>query len=344
MRCRKKYHIVCVESVKCLAAILMFGVLCFPAEAKTKYTYDKLNRIQTVTYDDGTQISYSYDANGNIKKILTEKISNEKKEQEQDPDGDIDKESEKEEDKDKETEKDMDKESEKDKDKETENEDEKDKGTGKDKEKEVEKDKETEKEKELEKENDKETEKKDDEKSGQKQHSGQEINQEQGRTNGEKETTAPTKSQIKKKENRAGTKIKWKGGIYVIQKTGKNRCVRFLKLKNKKASSFSMPNAVISGGYTYPVREISDKAFQMNKKLKKITIGKYVERIGSSAFLGDKNLRKIVIKSKKLRAVGKKAWKGIYKKAVIKVPKSRMKKYRKIFKNKGQGRYVKITK
>ena len=70
MRCRKKYHIVCVESVKCLAAILMFGVLCFPAEAKTKYTYDKLNRIQTVTYDDGTEIKVGDTLNKNNKKQL----------------------------------------------------------------------------------------------------------------------------------------------------------------------------------------------------------------------------------------------------------------------------------
>ena len=68
------------------------------------------------------------------------------------------------------------------------------------------------------------------------------------------------------------------------------------------------------------------------KKLKKVTIGKYVTTIGKNAFYGDKKLKKIVIKTKKLKKVGKNALKGISKTAQIQVPKSKRSKYKKLFK------------
>ena len=48
-----------------------------------------------------------------------------------------------------------------------------------------------------------------------------------------------------------------------------------------------------------------------------------VTKIGKKAFYGCKKLKTITIKSKKLnsKSVGAQAFKGLYKKAVIKVPK-----------------------
>ena len=43
-----------------------------------------------------------------------------------------------------------------------------------------------------------------------------------------------------------------------------------------------------------------------------------------------------------LKKVGAKAFKGIYKKAVIKVPKAQKKKYKKLLAKKGQAKTVKI--
>ena len=80
------------------------------------------------------------------------------------------------------------------------------------------------------------------------------------------------------------------------------------------------------------------------KKMKKITINGSVEKIGSQAFYGCKNLKQIVIKSSFIKSVGKDALKGINKKAVIKVPKSKLKSYQKKFKKKGQKSSVKIKK
>ena len=57
-----------------------------------------------------------------------------------------------------------------------------------------------------------------------------------------------------------------------------------------------------------------------------------------------KKLKKITVKGTKLKSVGAKAFKGIHKKATIKVPKSKLKAYKKLMKQKGQASSVKIKK
>lgn len=107
----------------------------------------------------------------------------------------------------------------------------------------------------------------------------------------------------------------------------------------KSKASISVPGSVKIGGYSYKVKSVAANAFKNKKAIKQITIGKNVVSIGKKAFMGDKKLTKIIVKSKVLKSVGKKALKGINKKAVIKVPKSKYKKYKKLF-----GKKVKIRK
>ena len=71
------------------------------------------------------------------------------------------------------------------------------------------------------------------------------------------------------------------------------------------------------------------------KKLKKVTIGANVTKIGKNAFKGDKKLKTIKVKSKKIKKVGKAAFKGIAKKAKFSVPKAKKAKYKKLFKKGG---------
>ena len=78
--------------------------------------------------------------------------------------------------------------------------------------------------------------------------------------------------------------------------------------------------------------------------MQKVTIGENVTKIGKKAFYKCSKLKTITIKSKKLKSAGKNAFKGIYKKAVIKVPKSKLKNYKKLLKKKGQSSKVKIKK
>lgn len=88
------------------------------------------------------------------------------------------------------------------------------------------------------------------------------------------------------------------------------------------------------------VTEIGDGAFANCKALKKITIPAAVTKIGKKAFNKCKKLKTVTIKTKKLKTVGSSAFKGIAKKAVIKLPKAKKAAYKKLLKKK----YDKTTK
>lgn len=93
------------------------------------------------------------------------------------------------------------------------------------------------------------------------------------------------------------------------------------------------------------VTTIGSSSFRGCTSLTKITIPSKVTKINSYAFYGDKKLKTVTVKTKNLKTVGKSAVKGIYKKAVVKVPKSRYSKYKKLFsKNTGFTKNMKIRK
>lgn len=91
---------------------------------------------------------------------------------------------------------------------------------------------------------------------------------------------------------------------------------------------------------------IGDKAFYKCISLTKITIPNKVTKIGKQAFSGCKKLKIITIKTKRLtsKKVGNNAFKGIYGKATIKVPKEKLKTYKKLLKAKGVSSKAKIKK
>ncbi len=123
----------------------------------------------------------------------------------------------------------------------------------------------------------------------------------------------------------------------------RNSTVEYLESQKSKVE-ITIPDTVTIDGITYKVTAISKNAFKNNKKLKKVTIGKNVTQIEANAFNGCKNLKTITIKSKNIKSIGKNAFKGINTKAKIKVPSSKLTKYKKLFKGKGQKSTVKITK
>jgi YD repeat-containing protein len=54
--------------LRILSAILLSGMLLFPFHgygSTISYQYDRLNRLTSVTYGDGTRIAYLYDPAGN---------------------------------------------------------------------------------------------------------------------------------------------------------------------------------------------------------------------------------------------------------------------------------------
>ncbi len=130
----------------------------------------------------------------------------------------------------------------------------------------------------------------------------------------------------------------------VLNASTKSGTVSLIKPVKKTLKTARVPGSVKIGNYRYKVTEIARNAFRNNKRLTTVTIEKYVTRIHPYAFYGDKKLKKITVKSKSLKLVGKNAFRGIYKKAVIKVPSSRQKKYRKLMRGKGQSSSVIIKK
>lgn len=87
---------------------------------------------------------------------------------------------------------------------------------------------------------------------------------------------------------------------------------------------------------------IGDKAFYKCKKLNKIVIPAKVKKIEKEVFSGCSKLKSITIKTSKLttKSVGAKAFKGIYAKAVIKVPKKKKAAYIRMLRTKGIGKKV----
>lgn len=144
---------------------------------------------------------------------------------------------------------------------------------------------------------------------------------------------------------KVGKKATVSGSKYKVTAVKGTRTVQFTKGK-KNAKSIVVPSTVKISGKNYKVTTIAKNAFKGNKKLAKVTIGKNVNKIGVSAFQNCSKLKSIVIKSTKLTAkkVGKNAFKGINKKATFKVPKSKVKAYKKIVKAKGAGKNVKVKK
>lgn len=143
--------------------------------------------------------------------------------------------------------------------------------------------------------------------------------------------------------------------------------VQVTGLKNKGIKKITVYNTVTLGGKKYKIISVAPSAFRNNKKITSVTIQGNVEVIGKSAFAGCtklkkvtvksgkmknigsrafyncKKLTKLTIKSKRLKKAGKNVFKGISKKAVIKVPASRLNTYRKLLK-KGQSSSVRIKK
>ena len=157
--------------------------------------------------------------------------------------------------------------------------------------------------------------------------------------------TKPTNN--KKKPAAKGTTLKdSKGATYkVTDAKVKNPTVTYVKPK-KNVKKVSIPATITVKGIKYQVTAVSKDAFKNNKKVTQVTIDKNVNNIGKNAFYGCKNLKKITIKTTKLtkKTVGKNAFKGIHKKATIKVPKKKLDAYKKLLKNAGISKSVKVVK
>ena len=157
--------------------------------------------------------------------------------------------------------------------------------------------------------------------------------------------TKPTNT-TKKPAAKGKTLKDSKGATYKVTSAKvKNPTVTYVKPK-KNVKKVSIPATITVKGVKYKVTAVSKDAFKNNKKVTQVTIDKNVKNIGKNAFYGCKNLKKVTIKTTKLtkKTVGKNAFKGIHKKATIKVPKKKLNAYKKLLKNAGMNKSVKVVK
>ena len=104
----------------------------------------------------------------------------------------------------------------------------------------------------------------------------------------------------------------------------------------------TIPATIKVKGKKVSVIGIGDCALYGLKKLKTVEIGSKVSSIGKQALYNCKKVTSIVIKTKKLKTVGAKAFTGINKKAVVKLPKTKKKAYKKLLLKNGMKKSVKF--
>ena len=160
---------------------------------------------------------------------------------------------------------------------------------------------------------------------------------------------------------KAGAEITVENYRYRITKNSlTDGTVEFAGASKRTEKSIKVPAEITIYGVTYKVTSIGKNAFKNNKKLTSVVIGKHVISIGSNAFNNCKKLKKLTlpvnvtkigayafknctklktltIKSKKITAktLHKKAFSGLEKTTKIKVPKTKKKTYKKLFKKCG---------
>lgn len=110
--------------------------------------------------------------------------------------------------------------------------------------------------------------------------------------------------------------------------------------KKSKKKSIVIPKSVTIAGVKYQVTSIDDNAFKDNTTINEITIGKQIKSIGKNAFDGCENLKKIIIKSEKLKAgnVGKNAFANGSDEVIVKTSKKKMEACKKLLKKRGISR------
>lgn len=135
----------------------------------------------------------------------------------------------------------------------------------------------------------------------------------------------PVKPPVKDEEKKvpaAGTTFDVKGIRYKVTRSdAKNGTVEVVKLAVKKKAALTIPATVEKDGYLFKVTSIGKNAFQKDTKLKSLVIGANVTKIGQSAFYKCSKLKKITFNGKKAPKIGKKAFKGVYAKSRVQVPK-----------------------
>lgn len=181
-------------------------------------------------------------------------------------------------------------------------------------------------------------------------------NQANGGTNGSSSgNTAGGSSQTSDGKHQASSGAAPAGAVIQNPSTGdtykvisQGRTVEYRRSANQNKKTVNVPDTVVVDGIRYQVTSIANNAFKNNKKLTSVVIGRNVTKIGKKAFFGCQKLKKVTIKTTKLKTktVGAKAFTKAgsknYSKLTVKVPKKCKKTYPKILKKRGLSGKAKI--
>ncbi|MCR4605498.1 MAG: leucine-rich repeat protein [Eubacterium sp.] len=104
-----------------------------------------------------------------------------------------------------------------------------------------------------------------------------------------------------------------------------------------KAGSVSIPSVITSDGTKCKVTAVDSEAFRKIKKMKNTTLGKNLSSLGTNSFRDCKALKTVKILAKKLKKVGKNAFKNTAKGIIFKIKagKTDYKRICKLIKNSG---------
>ncbi len=162
------------------------------------------------------------------------------------------------------------------------------------------------------------------------------------------------------KKIKKGTVVTVGSAKYIVTKaSGSKRTVAFYHLKNKNAKKLTIPKQIKIRRKLYKVTaiernacknakklkevviganitDIKDSAFRNCSKLEFLSLGKNVKKLGKEAFAGCKNLTAVLVKSDKIVAVGKNAFKGVTSKVTVKSSTKKWSDYAKLFILKGK--------
>lgn len=129
----------------------------------------------------------------------------------------------------------------------------------------------------------------------------------------------------------------------IISNDASNLQVECYGLLNRDGKGVTIPKAIEINGKKYAVTQISKSAFK-GMEIRKVVIPSTIQKIGANAFKNCIYLKKIVVKTNKLKksTVGKNAFLNIYKSAKFTVPKSKRKSYFSIFRARGASDYIRF--
>ena len=155
---------------------------------------------------------------------------------------------------------------------------------------------------------------------------------------GEPAIPKPTKKPVVKPAKKGKKLTGSKGAIYKVTSDKKGSpTVEYSAAAKGAKGTITIPAQVTIKGVTYKVTSVGASACRNRAGITKVIIGKNVKKIGNRVFSGCKKLKKVTIKTTKLTesTVGSNAFSGISSGVVVKVPESKVKAYRKLFKKKG---------